>query len=157
MCTCSEKPPKVTEIVVPTKDTQSLKGDQSASPSPSPKKNSRNSNKMQLPEKKKASRSSFSQESAIFTSSSDLDKIKSEVKKEAIPRGRVIPDDTAKKCPFFKISNLVGDLLDSSKEVKINAQGLEPSSRKDGVCYFWTKENKVKLIFNLIGDKKRSY
>ena len=95
---------------------------------------------------------SFSQESAIFTSPSDLKKLRDKIRNEGIPENRVLSKDTIDKS---KVIEIKGKIITNQNEVYINASGLidkqkrkGKSNRGDGVVYFWTNTQTVYFIYN---------
>lgn len=100
--------------------------------------------KKQIISKKRAA--SFCQESAIFTSPSDIKRIKEKIKNEGIPSDRIISRDTVIHASVICLKEIKGSILpDEQKEIYINASGLidkhklkAKTNRDDGVVYFWT-------------------
>ena len=93
---------------------------------------------------------SFSQESAIFTSPSDIKKLRDKIRNEGIPENRVISKDTIDKSKVITITQNKEKIISNQNEVYINASGLidkqkrkAKSNRGDGVVYFWTNTQKV--------------
>ena len=95
---------------------------------------------------------SFSQESAIFTSPSDLKRLKDKIKAEGIPSNRQISKETTEKSKILTIIQSKGQMFDIINDnILINASGLIHQNngnlqhnRNDGVIYFWTKQKNVK-------------
>ena len=101
--------------------------------------------KEEMKMKKRAA--SFSQESAIFTSPTDLKKLRDKIRNEGIPENRVISKDTIDKS---KVISIKGKIFLNQNEVYINASGLidkqkrkTKTNRGDGVVYFWTNSQNV--------------
>lgn len=93
---------------------------------------------------------SFSQESAIFTSPSDLKRLKDKIKAECIPSNRQISRETTEKSKILTIIQSKGQLFDKINDnISINASGFignQQTYRNDGVIYFWTQQKNVKLL-----------